>query len=176
MRTDTKFQRDLHRGDVFASGIGHALARHHTGSYQPYPYIYGVGQPSGDGGLTITGHTFNCEFKAEVNVYPNLFLETNGAGGRESALTEAARKEQLWIHYNGRTDVLIVAYASLLLPFVQAHSGQSGICFKPHGGDGGRARGFTVPVSLLTGQRWVKFYPKFSGTFLTGEHTLHFGN
>ena len=58
MTTNDKFERDLHRGDVFASGIGHALARYHTGSYQSYPYITGVSQPSGDGGLTIGRQTY----------------------------------------------------------------------------------------------------------------------
>ena len=169
-----KFQRDLHRGAVFESGICHALARNHTGYYESYPYITGVGQPSGDGRLTVGTKQFNCEVKAEVNRYPNYFFETHGGGGRESALTEAAQKDFLWVHYNGHTDVLIVARASLLLPFVESHRGQSGICFKAGVGDGQRASGFVVPVSLITGQSWVKSYPNFSGSYLTGSYALSF--
>ena len=93
MTTFNTFQHDLHRGYVFESGIGHALARLYSGQYQSYDYLPGVGQPSGDGRLTIGAGQYNCEFKAEVNRYANFFFETNGAYGRESASPKPRKKK-----------------------------------------------------------------------------------
>lgn len=174
MYSHEKFQRDLHRGSVFERGIGQALARSYTGSYCSHDYITGVGQPSGDGRLTLGDRQYDLEVKAEVNRYPNFFLETHGGGGRESALTEAAAKGLVWVHYNGRTDILMVAWASKLLAFVQTHDGQSGIRFKAGVGDGQRASGFVLPVNVISGQDWVRTIPNFSGNNLTGVYTLQF--
>ncbi len=170
-----KFQRDLHRGNVFEHGIGHGLARVTTGHYQSHLYVTGLGQPSGDGTLTVRGQNYFCEVKAEVNRYPNFCFETNGAWGRKSALSEAAEKGFLWVHYHGGRDVLIVARAAKLLPFLEDTVGQSGVQFVPAMGDGGRAAGYLGPIDLITGQAWVKTYPNFSGSNLTGAYALDFG-
>ena len=80
----------------------------------------------------------------------------------------------MWIHYNGRTDVLMIARSSKLLPFLQETCGRSGVRQCCGVGDGGHATGYVASVSLIAGQPWVKSIPNFSGTYLTGNYTLNF--
>ena len=170
---NSHFDNCLQRGNQFESGCGHALARLHTGHYESFPYVSGQGQVSGDGRLTINDRNFHCEFKSELNSYPNLCLETHGAQGRLSSLTVAAARGFLWGHYHGGPDLLIVAHATRLLRFAAETCGQSGVRFIRGMGDGRRASGYLVPIALVSGQPWARTYFNFSGENLTGSWSLN---
>lgn len=154
--------------------MGDALARLHGGTYSTSHWTPEHGQPSGDGTLSISGRDYRCEFKAESFPSPNVCFETNGAGNRDSGLTLAARQVDVWGHYHAGTDTLFVAKPGPLLTFAEEHEGQSGIWFCPAMGDGKRAKGYIVPVSLITGQPFVRTYANFSGSNWTGMYSLTF--